>query len=79
METIEVGGERFVSPPVLAAARNVTPHAVRAAIKAGHIPAREMLGRWLIPLAAAEAWQPQPGRGGARPGSGRPRKDTVSK
>lgn len=76
VETVEINGERFVTAPVLAAARGVTPEAVRFAIKAGNIEAKEMLGRWLIPVAAAEAWFPQP-RGGSRPGSGRPRKEET--
>jgi hypothetical protein len=45
METIEFDGEQFV-----------TPDGVRFAIKAGNIEALEALGRWLIPLAVAEAW-----------------------
>lgn len=65
-----MNGERFVTPAALAAARGVTAHAVRFAITEGILPAQNLLGRWLIAEADAEAWYPKP-RGGPGRGQGR--------
>lgn len=72
IETIEHDGQQFVIPSALAAAHHVTAHAVRKAITDQTLEGRKVLGRWLIPVAAAAAYVPGQ-RGGAKPGAGRPR------
>jgi hypothetical protein len=77
LATVEVDGRQYVIPSELARRHGVTVHAIRIAITRGQLEAVQMVGRWLIPLSAAEEWSPKP-KGGPRPGSGRPKKAVAS-
>lgn len=73
MEILIYEGQEYVSGSELARSVGVNRAAVYNAVREGRLPAVRVMGRTLIPLADAQAYQPT-GRGGLRSGSGRPRK-----
>ena len=73
LETIEIEGEKFVPAVALAAAHGVPRETVYMAVRSERLPGIQKLGRLLIPLAAAQAFEVQQ-RGGARQGAGRKKK-----